>query len=129
VNALALKMERMAAARRHEAERMLKARVMVSTGPEQDHYIEWLLARHPKKAGPAKEKASAEGDAFITVKAIAFAGADPADPYAPFKEALKAGKTVQFNYDPSVTDRWFDCQVRAYALDFQFPPHMYRIKE
>ena len=52
MNALTLKMQRRAEAIKHEAERMLKARVMAATGPEQQAYIAGLMRRASKKEQP-----------------------------------------------------------------------------
>ena len=57
MNALALKMQRRAEAIKHEAERMLKARVMAATGPEQKAYIEMLQGRKKQLERNAEQKA------------------------------------------------------------------------
>lgn len=47
--------------------------------------------------------------------------AKPADPYAPFKEAIKAGKVVEYR---SFSGTWY----AGHDLRFMFPPDSYRIR-
>jgi len=53
--------------------------------------------------------------------AIENVNAAASDPYAPFKEAIKAGKVVQFY---GVSGEWRD----GYQLAYSYPPDRYRIK-
>jgi len=53
--------------------------------------------------------------------------AEPADPYAPFKQALKDGKKVQHRLDKD--DRWRDPQGDGSRYGWSLPTHCYRIIE